>query len=191
MNFFVCRTNMRQIYSDEFVRDNWEAIEKLAMARADGIVVRLWDYKDDGSIDQDTWGGYDYVPFIDNIATRIAIHSSHQQRCENHVQLAALAAKTHVGEKRRTWRAISISYLIRRFNQLSLNRMRSRETDPAKKAKKRRERNSTRTREFAVFVEEFNDGVDEARNELGPLTCQAVRKSLECSNEKVNVDVKN
>ena len=186
MNFFVCRTNMRQIYSDEFVRDNWEAIEKLAMARADGIVVRLWDYKDDGSIDQDTWGGYDYVPFIDNIATRIAIHSSHQQRCENHVQLAALAAKTHVGEKRRTWRAISISYLIRRFNQLSLNRMRSRETDPAKKAKKRRERNSTRTREFAAFVEEFNDGVDEARNELGPLTCKAVRKSLECSDEKVS-----
>jgi hypothetical protein len=91
--------------------------------------VRLWDYKDDDVIDQDTWRGYDYKPFIDSITARIAIHSSHQQRCENHVQLAALASKTNVGEKRRTWRAISISYLIRRFNQLSLNRMRSKESD--------------------------------------------------------------
>jgi len=186
MTFFVNRTNMREIYSDDFVRENWKAIEKLALARADGVFVRLWDYKDDGVIDQDTWGGYDYKPFIDSITTRIAIHSSHQQRCENHVQLAALASKTNVGEKRRTWRAISISYLIRRFNQLSLNRMRSKETDPMKKHNKRRERGSIRTREFAAFIEEFNNGVEEARNELGPLRCKAVRKSLECSDEKVS-----
>jgi hypothetical protein len=51
---------------------------------------------------------HDNKPFIDSITARIAIHSSHQQRCENHAQLAVMASKTNVGEKRRTWRAIYI-----------------------------------------------------------------------------------
>ena len=53
----------------------------------------------------------------------IAIHSHHQQRCENFVQMLALISKTKVKEARRTQRAIAISLVIRRFNQLSLDRL--------------------------------------------------------------------
>jgi len=67
---------------------------------------------------------------------QVAIHSNHQQRCENYVQLAALIAKTLVGEARRTWRAIIISTLIRRFNQWAVDRARKEEKERVEKLNK-------------------------------------------------------
>ena len=55
------------------------------------------------SIDKSTWGDVDYEPLLDGIWKDIGIHSHHQQRCENYVQMSALIAKTLVGEARITW----------------------------------------------------------------------------------------
>ena len=65
----------------------------------------------------------------------LSAHAIHQQRCENHVQLAALVAATNVGEDRRTWRAIALSCIMRVFNKKAVDAKRVKEPDPKKKSK--------------------------------------------------------
>ena len=97
-----------------------------------------------GSIDKSTWGDVDYTPFVEGIWRKVAIHAHHQQRCENYVQMAALIAKTLVGEARRTWRAIAVSTIIRRFNLWALDKVRSEEKDLEKRKKIKRVSGSKR-----------------------------------------------
>jgi len=128
----------------------------------------------------------DYEPFIDNIWRVIAIHAMHQQRCENYVQLAALVSKTHVGEKRRTWRAIALT-ILRRFNQSTLDFRRSQETDPEKKKKLRRSRGAPRIDGLSDALNEFISNVANASREtLGPEICKGVMESLQSSSNKAS-----
>ena len=48
------------------------------------------------------WCDVNDDPLVIVIHHMIAIHSIHQQRLENHVQMAAHVASTHVGEDRRS-----------------------------------------------------------------------------------------
>jgi hypothetical protein len=188
MDFFLGRTDMYEILTDDFTVNNWDSIEALAIARDRGngnTVVRLFDYTSDGDIDRSTWGDYDYEPFIDSIWRVIAIHAMQQQRCENWVQLAALVSKTHVGEKRRTWRAIALT-IIRRFNQMTLDFRRSQETDPEKKKKVRRVRGAPRTEGLSDTLDEFISNVAHARESLGPEICKGVMESLQSSSNKAS-----
>ena len=55
-----------------------------------------------GRVDKIAWGrDVDFDPFLTSIWRDISIHSHHQQRCENYVQMAALIAKTLVQSKAR------------------------------------------------------------------------------------------
>ena len=76
--------------------------------------------EDGKQIDKSTWDDVNYEPLIIDAWKEIFIHSSHQQRCENYVQLTGLLSKTGVAEVRRSCRAIMISTLIRRFNAWGL-----------------------------------------------------------------------
>ena len=64
------------------------------MASAD-VVVDLFDTL--------TWNGSDYEPLLDLVHKIIVPHVLHQQRCENHVQMAALTASNNAGEGRRSY----------------------------------------------------------------------------------------
>ena len=70
--------------------------------------------------DNSTWCDVDYDPLVNVIHRRIALHSIHQQHVENHVEMAAHVASTHVGEDRRPWRAISLSKIMRHFNKYTV-----------------------------------------------------------------------
>ena len=59
-------------------------------------------------------------PLLEAIWCQRAIHSIHQQRCENYVQLTELISITGVGEVRRSCRAIIVGDIIRRFNAWGL-----------------------------------------------------------------------
>ena len=108
--------------------------------------------------DKDSWGKNasglpnDFSTLHDAIWNEIAIHSSHQQRCENYVQLAALVSKTNVGEVRRTLRAIILSTIIRPFHMWAKKEIVKR--NPDKKAPRRVE-GQVRGELLIRFIERF------------------------------------
>ena len=53
-----------------------------------------------GVFDEETWQGVNYSGMQLFIHKMIVIHSSQNQRVENHVQLTALVQKTNIGEAR-------------------------------------------------------------------------------------------
>ena len=67
--------------------------------------------------DKSTWDDADYEPLVCLIHQKVVPHALHQQRCENHVQMAAYTASTNVREGRRTDRANALSYIVRAFNR--------------------------------------------------------------------------
>ena len=84
--------------------------------------------------------------------------------------MAALIAKTLVGEKRRTWRAISLSKLIRYFNIWA----RERAIVDEKKSKKKKKRTnitrvegSQRIHYWSEYIKAFLDKAEKARADLG------------------------
>jgi len=83
--------------------------------------------------DTSTWDGKNFTRLLDGVHRSIGIHAHHQQRIENMVQMAALIAKTKVGEVRRTWRAILLSATVRPFNLSAIEDARARQKDPKKK----------------------------------------------------------
>ena len=127
MQYITSEADREVILRDNFVQDNWVHIEQLAASEED---VVLWSVDDEGNLDKSTWQGYDYEPFVEAIWREMCIHSNHQQRIENYVQLTGLLSKTGVGEVRRSCRAIMIGCIIRRFNPWALekkNKMLARE----------------------------------------------------------------
>ena len=121
MEFLTKNADAHKILKDDFIIRNWEHIEKLATSTE---TVKLFELKkkDGPEHDISTWGDYDFHPFIDSIWQEVSIHAHHQQRCENYVQMSNLVSKTMVREARRTWRAIIVSTIIRRFNQWAVDR---------------------------------------------------------------------
>ena len=92
--------------------------------------------------------------------------------------MAALIAKTLVGEARRTWRAIAISTLIRRFNIWAVEIRRSREPDKKKKRLIKRVSGSLRVKLFSQFVDRFLSEVRMARAEFGDDKQKALAESV-------------
>jgi hypothetical protein len=113
---------------------------------------------------------------LDGIWRYIGIHPHHQQRCENYVQLAALIAKTLVGEKRQTWRGIIQSVIMRNFNSQAVER---RKEDPHNKKdfNSHRVTGSYRIEYFLDWLEDFMDKVSVAKEELGPQRIAVAEKA--------------
>lgn len=126
------------------------------------------------AVDRSTWEGVNFMPLLEGIWRYVGIHSHHQQRCENYVQMAALIAKTLVGETRRTWRAIMLSTLMRRFNPYALLRRKEEKEDFAGS----RVEGSFRIEYFLDFIRQFEKEAAEAKRELGPLKVNELRMSI-------------
>ncbi len=92
---------------------------------------------------------------------RVKIHANHQQRCEN-VQLAGLIALTGVSEVRRSCRAISVSAIVRRFNQWAII-----EKNKRQEKKVNRVQGSDNDSLYFEYLANFFKQVDEAKRELG------------------------
>ena len=99
--------------------------------------------------------------------------------------MAALIARTLVGEKRRTWRAIILSTITRRFNTWAVEKLRAAEPDEGKRAKIIRVEGS---KHLALFSEYLDDHVmkdiDEARLDATPEQYIELFKSIEDSQNK-------
>lgn len=132
------------------------------------------------TLDPSTWGDDDYTSFVDYIWRKICIHSHHQQRCENFVQMAALIARTLVGEKRRTWRAIILSTITRRFNIWAVEKLRAAAPDEEKKAKIIRAEGSAYLALFSEYWDEqVEKDINDARLEATPEEYLELKKSIE------------
>ena len=140
------------------------------------------------SIDKSTWGDVDYEPLLDGIWKDIGIHSHHQQRCENYVQMSALIAKTLVGEARRTWRAIALSAVMRPFNQKAVDEKRAAEKDTVKRKKIRRVEGYDRIKFFSTFIDKHLRSVDTARGQISDETYIAIRESIGKKGDKVSAE---
>ena len=139
-------------------------------------------------IDKSTWAGEDYEPLVNGIWQDIMPHAHHQQRCENYVQMAALIAKTLVKEARRTWRAIAVSTIIRRFNIQAVERKRKTEADPAKRNKITRVEGRYRIEYFSDFVGNFRKEVGRARNQTSDERYKEIVASIAKTDNKVSAD---
>ena len=117
-------------------------------------------------MDKSTWQGEDYTDLVEAVWREIGIIAHHQQRCENYVQMAALITKTMYGEVRRTWRSITTSTIIRRFNADAIAIMRANETDEKKLANMRRATGYQRQKLFSEFMDYFLKKVKTTRKDL-------------------------
>mmetsp|Transcript_31076 Transcript_31076/g.74102 ORF Transcript_31076/g.74102 Transcript_31076/m.74102 type:complete len:1200 (+) Transcript_31076:150-3749(+) len=110
LEFLVADADPSKILKDPLITSNkvllWQMVDD-----EDELEFDLWD--------ENTWTNC-YDPIVDMVHKRIAIHPIHQQRCENHVQMAALVASTSVNEVRRTSRCIALSGILRPFHQAAL-----------------------------------------------------------------------
>lgn len=174
MSFIMQDSDLGAIINGNFVKDNWDHIEMMGQSE---IPVRLLDKNSDGLVDKSTWGDYDYSPLRINILRMIAIHSNHQQRCENFVQMAAIICKTSVKELRRTVLAICTSGILRPFNQQSLGREIARGMD-------RKERGARQIREYCEYVDSYIKDINIARDVLGKDKCTALHKSISTKRNK-------
>ncbi len=98
--------------------------------------------------------------------------------------MAALISKTLVGEKRRTWRAIGVSTIIRRFNMWAVDILRSKVDTQAEKKKIVRVRESKRVSMFAFFISNFMEHVKEAKRHTSAESIIKIYESIEQSNNK-------
>lgn len=106
MLYLTAEADREAIKSTPFVNSHKELIKKMGQCNHEVNLLK-----------KRTWGtGNDFSELEDAIWNEIAIHSCHQQRVEQFVQLAALVAKTNVKEARRTMRAIILSAIIRPFH---------------------------------------------------------------------------
>ena len=94
------------------------------------------------------------------------------------MQMAALVAKTLVGEARRTWRATAISTLMRRFNIYAIEHKKSLEKDPEKRARITRVSGNLRVCLFTKYVDTFIREVKEARRVLGEEKCKSLADGI-------------
>ena len=116
----------------------------------------------------------------------IVVHAIHQQRVENHVQLAALVASTNVLEDRRTWRAIMESCLVRLFNKKALDKKRSNETDKTKRDKITRVEGDKRIEQFGDMCNDFDANVNAEHTSFGSEKLNTLLECLTGSGDKTS-----
>ena len=127
-------------------------------------------------IDKSTWDGIEFEAL--RRWRYIGIHAHHQQRCENFVQMAALIAKTRVGEKRLTWRGICHSVLLCPFNMHSVARRKKEEEDKEKEFKGRRVSRSYHLQYFLDWMRDFVDEAADATKKLDKERVEALKASI-------------
>ena len=101
MAYLTELANPKDMLTDTLLTDQKDLRWKFAFANN---LVDLFDKL--------TWVTEDYEPLLGLVHEKIAPQAVHQQRCENHVQSAALTASTRVEEGRLSDRAPVLSYLI-------------------------------------------------------------------------------
>ena len=94
------------------------------------------------------------------------------------MQMAALIAKTLLGEKRRTWHGIIISGIIRPINIEAIEDKRKNEADLKKREKLKRVEGFDRNYFYGKGFEQFFDEVKIAEVELGQEKCDLIRASI-------------
>jgi len=114
-----------------------------------------------------TWCGVDYNPLVNLVHRRIALHPIHHQRVENHVQMAALVATTHVEEDWRTWRAMSLSIIMRPFNENTVDDKKQKVVDQKKREKIIRIEGQERVEQFVDHCDDFDAKVCKEMEKLG------------------------
>ena len=112
--------------------------------------------------DTSTWDDADYEPLVCLIHQKVVPHALHQQRCENHVQMAAYTASTNVREGRRTDRANALSYIVRAFNREAVI-----EVTSSRGKKVSRVEGRDRVRLYAKHCDKFNRKAERARASIG------------------------
>jgi len=126
MIYMTGEADRGKIMGEDLIKKHWSSIQALAESPE---VVRLFDFievPDNNSnesrieVDEMTWDGHDYTGLSRDLIRRIFIHSSHQQRCENYVQMMIFLTQTSVSEAVRSIRAIIVAAIIRRFNPWGL-----------------------------------------------------------------------
>ena len=140
--------------------------------------------------DESTGGSVNYEPLVDLIHGKVAPHALHQQRRENHVQMAALTASTHdVGEGRRTDRSGALSYIMRPFNRdvvLEVKEHRACNTGAWKKKTIERVAGRQRVELYGKYCDTFNSRVEASRAAIGDERCQQVFSHVATDNNKVS-----
>ena len=101
MEYLTKDAAVNDMLRDPLVVCQWDLRMKMAFAED---VVDLFD--------NDSWKGVDYTPLVDLVRQRIANHPLHQQRCENHVQIAGLVASTNEGEGRRSDQSNVLKFIM-------------------------------------------------------------------------------
>ena len=151
MEFLTEYAHPATILKDAIVTENWSYIVAMSKAKAKEP-VNLFCKSENGQWDKSSWNGMDYKPFVNNIIGRICIHSSHQQQCENYVQLCGLLSMTGVGEDRRTCRAVINSANNRPFNGWAIQ-----EANKRRKAEGQRSVKRLKIKEKVALHLEYND----------------------------------
>ena len=177
MNFMTRNVDPLDILNDPFIKRNWTHIMALADEDEETTAVDIWDKSSQASFSK-------YKHFREDIIRTICIHSSHQQRCENYVQLCGLISKTGVGEVRRTCRAIINSIIHRRFNLWALQRSNERRKKEGN-TPVMRVQGSERMTLFQTFIDGFFKKVEKAKA-YAPDLWKTVRQRLSNGSTKAS-----
>ncbi len=102
--------------------------------------------------------------------------------------MAALIAKTLVEEARRTWRAICMSTITRRFNSWSVELERKKIVDEEEKKKKVRVFGTDRISLYRRFLDDFRDHVHVAKGEMNEETLEGIRQSIATKKNKSSAE---
>lgn len=174
MEFLTQYADPATILKDKIVSKNWRYIVAMSESKE---AVDLFCKTEDGHWDKESWNGMDYEPFVNDIIRQICIHSSHQQRCENYVQLCGLLSMTGVGEVRRTCRAIINSIINRRFNgwaiEESNKRRKTEDQNPVKRVKIKE-----KVALYLEFIDDFFEKCDKGMAAAPPGLVEKVEARL-------------
>ncbi|KAK1733485.1 hypothetical protein QTG54_015773 [Skeletonema marinoi] len=182
MNYLTADADPAAIMQSDFVKSHWDLIEEMGTFEYIEDTISLFD--------DTTWGHVDFEPLLEAVWNEIAIHACHQQRCENYVQLAALVAKTSVGEVRRTLRAIILSTIIRPFHQWAKQVLAERNPD---KPPPRRVEGAARGELLVKFMRKFSNKLERAKRlaEERNIDIKAIQQKLVNQSMKTSAHHKN
>ena len=183
MEYMTAEADRGEILKDPLIQNFLPKIKLLAESTT---VVRLFDFKErviDGVKkvvhDESTWDFLDdYKDLSLELIRRVFIHSNHQQRCENYVQMMTFLAQTNVDEVRRTQRAIIVSSIVCPFNSWALKKVQAKQkkenVERAQKGEKelpipKRLQGSEKVTLYFEYLKTFFGDVDKARRALNEI----------------------
>lgn len=97
---------------------------------------------------------------------KVVSNCTHGQGVENHVQAAGFVRKTSVREERGSHRGTANSYITRRFNMITVLKLKAEKSTKEEKSEVKRVWGSKRIKYFSDFVDEFSKIAEEAANNM-------------------------